>query len=197
VTQDPLVHTDSADPALAKLRSELSTLLDLEWADQIARVETLRAIYPHSIRSIPAGSLQDRIRQFKCFAYAFQLWRLRGLFDLTESRAVIFDDTLVNAMVAELHSKPRHDAVNQDLVIYSTDTGIVHAGMVSGQDVRSKWGTSYIWDHGTFEIPAEYGRSARYFAAPPPEVTTKRFLFHAERQIAAGRGEHRTDDSGD
>lgn len=149
-------------------------------------METLRAgHFPHSIRSISAGSLQDRILQFNCFAYAFQLWRLKGFFDLTEGRAVDFDDTLVNAMVAELDPKPRHDAVNCDIVIYSTDTRIVHAGMVSGQGVRSKWGTGYIWDHGTFEIPAEHGRSVRYFASQPPEVICERFLLHAGRQIDA------------
>jgi hypothetical protein len=175
----------SDDPAPAKLRSELSTLVDLEWAEQLARVETLRAIYPHSIRTGHTGPPSDWFREFKCIAYAFQLYQWAGLSDLTKNRAVIFDDTLVKAMVAELHEKPRQDAVDGDLIIYSTDTEIVHAGVVRGQGVRSKWGKAYVWDHATFEIPTEYGRSVRYFASQPREVTLERFLLHANRQIDA------------
>ena len=86
--------------------------------------------------------------------------------------------------MAELHDKPRHDAVDGDEVIYyATDGEIAHAGNVRGQGVRSKWGTSYIWEHGTFEIPAEYGWNVRYFASRPVEVYLERFLFHAKRQI--------------
>ena len=44
-------------------------------------------------------------------------------------------------MVAELIDKPRHEAVDGDLVIYSTETAIVHAGHVRGQGVCSKAGS--------------------------------------------------------
>ena len=87
--------------------------------------------------------------------------------------------------MAGLHEKSRTDAVDDDLVIYSTETRIVHAGIACGRGVRSKWGESYIWEHGTFEIPSEYGWEVHYYAAPPAEEMKERFRLHALRQLDA------------
>ena len=180
-----LIRADSEAP-LAGLRAELQKLLDFEWDQQRAIVEKLRAIYPHSIGALHSAEFHDRIREFNCFAFAFQVYRWSRFFDLRKaSPGVVFTETFVAAMLADLHEVTPSEAVEGDVVIYSTET-IVHAGIVHGQGVvRSKWGESYIWRHGTFEVPAEYGWEVHYFAALPLEVMVDRYRFHAERQMDA------------
>jgi hypothetical protein len=149
-------------------------------------IEKLREIYPHSIRSCHSRGPDQRVlREFRCITYAFQLHTLREFFEIRARWRITFDDDrLVTAIVDELLvEKSRHEAVDGDLVIYLTDTGIIHAGIVSGQSVCSKWGESFIWQHGLFEIPAEFGSKVRYFAALPPEVTLRRFRVYAARLI--------------
>jgi hypothetical protein len=175
------------DARLTDLRSQLSTLIDQEWRDQLVMVEQLRSIYPHSIRGFRLDPyFQDQILYFNCFAFAFQLIRWTGFFEYRKSPVVIFDHSLVNVLLAGASEKTDADVTDGDLVIYFTDTEtetITHAGLVFGSLVRSKWGTGHVWEHGTFEVPAQHGSMVRYFAPLPLELTVGRFQVHAEHQI--------------
>ena len=76
--------TVSNDPALSALRLELSALIDYKWSEQVNMVERMRTAYPHSIRPMKVDPFfLDRIGQFNCFAYAFQVARWDGFFELS------------------------------------------------------------------------------------------------------------------
>jgi hypothetical protein len=186
VQNDSSIPHPDPDPALAKLRSELSTLEDLKRTEHIARVETLRAIYPHSIgpANLP-NHMIEALPYFNCFEFAFRLIEAPVVLgEFRKYMAVVFDPMMVAALMADLQEKEPSDVVNKDLAIYFSDTGVTHAGIVKKPDeVLSKWGTGYIWFHGTFEIPAEYGQIVRYYAAPPFELMVERFRAHALQQM--------------
>jgi len=154
-------------------------------------IEKLRAIYPHSIR--PADLLSHMIEglhYFNCFEFAFRLIEAPVVLgEFRKYEAVVFDPMMVEALMANLAQKQFSEIVDGDLVIYCTDTGVTHAGITGAKRVLSKWGTGYVWFHGTFEIPAEYGQIVRYYAAPPLELMVERFRIHALKQLEEFRQE--------
>ena len=172
---------------LAQLRSALSAMEDWDWHQQVEKVEQLRPLYPHSIRPLgfgpPHETLFDRRREFNCLAYAFQLVVWQGFFEQRRHPAVKFTPTLAQAMLFGMVEKSAADKVDGDLVIYSNQTGIAHAGIVRGHGVHSKWGTGYAWEHGTLEIPAGYGSTVSYYASASIKSSVALFNGLAERQI--------------
>src|SRR5262245_10490380 len=145
------------DPALHRLRTELSRLFKCEWQEQYDKIKELRAIYPHSIRAVTLEpEVPVRTYGFGCFAFAFQLFKWNEYFDFVKEMNAFFTPWMITEFMNAnaLVEKPAGD--EGDLAIYSTDSEITHAGIVRGARVHSKWGTTFLWGHGTFEIPAEY-----------------------------------------
>ena len=60
---------------LRGLRSQLTSLKELPYRAQLAKLEELRGVYDHSIHAVEASVLQEHHRRanFNCFAYALQL----------------------------------------------------------------------------------------------------------------------------
>src|SRR5262245_35696752 len=134
-------------PNLTRLRSELSKLLPLTQPQQVALLDELTGIYPHSIESAGSGPI-EWVRQCNCYAFAFGLVAFPEFWDLKDHPvSPVVDLEFVAATLATTHEKLQAEATNEDVVIYSTEATIVHAGIVNGPRVRSKWGNTFIWDH--------------------------------------------------
>ncbi|MBB6523263.1 hypothetical protein [Pseudoteredinibacter isoporae] len=76
-----------------------------------------------------------------------------------------------------------------DLVLYSTSHErhyeICHAGLVEEDGkIISKWGLGGLWQHETFELPANYGKHTSYYAATDPERILNWFLKFARSRGA-------------
>src|SRR6267378_2171586 len=70
-------------------------------------------------------------------------------------------------LLPSVQEKSRKESTDGDVVVYSTDTAVVHSGIVQRHLVLSKWGGSgHLWEHGTFEMPASYGWIDRYYNRP-------------------------------
>jgi hypothetical protein len=53
----------------------------------------------------------------------------------------------------------RNDA--GEVVIYLRNGSPVHAGLITGKRVRSKWGIGGLWEHNLCEVPRFYGDMAQ------------------------------------
>jgi len=53
---------------------------------------------------------------------------------------------------------------NGEIIVYFDEAKPVHAGLMIGDRVRSKWGIGNTWEHELWEVPESYGNSARRFS---------------------------------
>jgi hypothetical protein len=157
---------------LAILRKCLGDSLERTLSERLDLLRKLKPIYPHSITQLLVEKhRRERMREYRCFAFALELDNWDGFFALTSRRLIIsaaLDIPFVELMLTKVAERPAGDVRDDDLVVYYSDDEIRHAGVVCGSLVRSKWGDTEFWHHATFEVPAEYGSTVRYFQRPFP-----------------------------
>ena len=94
-------------------------------------------------------------------------------------------DTPFRGIVANvLVEKPLTQATDGDIVIYFDKERPRHAGRFSDNKVISKWGdgATNIWKHELWEVPSDYGDTARAFQPPSPGAATKMYIAWAKDQ---------------
>ena len=66
------------------------------------------------------------------------------------------------------------------IIVYFRDSRPVHAGLVSGDMVISKWGgEGLLWKHGTWEVPSSYGQEIRRYDRVFVEAIEQEFERYA------------------
>src|SRR6185437_3291428 len=126
----------------------------------------------HSVRRVSTDWFW--LNTFNCYAYAFGLVgqpRYRLLYERYRDSALLksrFVSTLLSR--GELRPLPRQEAASGAVVLYSRQGKITHAGLVISDQlrIRSKFGPCELYEHGLREIPSDYGRGLRFYAAPDP-----------------------------
>jgi len=68
------------------------------------------------------------------------------------------------------------NSLDGGLVVYFCGDVPEHIGVMRGGRVVSKWGKNPVYNHGLFEVPAEYGDEVRYYQKPPEQFITTRFI---------------------
>jgi hypothetical protein len=74
------------------------------------------------------------------------------------------------------------------LVVYFRNDKPVHAGIVRGNQIRSKWGIGHLWEHGLWEVPSSYGDRVERCNIARPEQLQPQFEAYASALIAAKGG---------
>ena len=64
----------------------------------------------------------------------------------------------------------------------------MHAGLVAGQRVRSKWGIGNLWEHAIWEVPTSYGETAERFTIADVGALEPAFEAYAAELIASKGG---------
>ena len=70
-----------------------------------------------------------------------------------------------------------------DVVVYSDDGVVKHAGRVQDGMIVSKWGTAHLWWHRLYEVPLRYGSTVKFFKALASTDSELAFLHYAEEKL--------------
>src|SRR6266851_5671606 len=148
------------------LRRELDEIVNggkIAITDHPAAIAALTSRHPHSIRHLPELSKQP----YNCFTHAL------GLLDSDRVQKVLQRDAdwygfagikvgseFMARLIAD-QTLTSHSA--GELTVYFFDVTPRHAGLVTGERVRSKWGIGNLWDHAVWEVPASYGETVERY----------------------------------
>jgi hypothetical protein len=165
---------------LRKRLAEITTGRSAEdWPDMIG---ALRREFSHAISELNL----DIAQHFNCFAYALGLHNSPAYFTIASSTEEpnVFANTPFVAWLLQhrgLTPASRHVA-GEKLAIYFDQQSPTHAGRVHGERVTSKWGTGKFFEHGIWEVPADYGDHIEFFLTPELQSIERSFLRFAEQQ---------------
>ncbi len=150
--------------------------------DYLPMLEDLRREYPHTIVEIDSGA-DCRVN---CFAFALGLHR-SGVYwhvcALGWELKVFADPSFIRYLQGrgDLVERAFPDA-GESVIVYLDKAVAKHAGVWAGHRVRSKWGTGRCFEHGIWEIPANYGNESNYFDCPQITVVERAFKEYATAQ---------------
>lgn len=153
---------------------------------QVGAVAALAASHPHGIRleeEVPATL--EGPAQYTCFMFAL------GLAPPPAAVQAVMRDPagqfpgvdFVRSLVVKSRLRPAAPARDGDVVVYFKGEDPVHAGLLEGGDVVSKWGLGHLWRHACWEVPAAYGDTVRLFDALAHGAAATWFL-----EFASARG---------
>ena len=150
----------------------------------IALVDALMSEIPHTI--VPVQSVHD-LFTFTCLVHALgftgqvQYLAVAGLrVDKVFAGKAFASWLLRSGSLAEVNPS---DAVIGSLVMYFGGDGeFINVGLSKlNSRVESKWGQLGLYEHGLFEVPANYSDTVRYYKHLPYPVAIKLFYdFAAE-----------------
>ena len=176
------------------LRTELSRIINCSPVDvvgeervgawlrlQVQKISTLNEKFPHSILIETPWS--NDITGLNCYMHALGLnpeaikdWRWPGIQPDTPFVGSIVDNLLVEKSLSE--------ATDGDIVIYFDKERPRHAGRFSDKKIISKWGdgATNIWKHDLWEVPSDYGGTARAFRPLSEEQAAEAHIEWAKAQ---------------
>ena len=148
---------------VTEFRRELENIInkDIEnsFDEHIKPIENLKKIYPHTVKLYSRHELSG-----DCFLYVFRdkiPSKLMSIFQKVTNddryREVCKD--LISQGFLSLHNEQQE---NDKIIVYFKDGMAVHFGKIQNRRFISKWGKSFVWEHGFFEVPLCYGNVARF-----------------------------------
>jgi hypothetical protein len=108
-----------------------------DWTDHLRRIDELRVTYKHSIEPFSDPAVDDiPIHAYNCFMYSLGIARSNSVVTICDilRNETRIDGTFIefligNYLTSITDNKQRHDG---DVLMYSDETGIVHAGILQG-----------------------------------------------------------------
>ena len=196
------LSSDSLSPdTMVALRDEIDRIVhSLQTPnEQLAALEGIRATYPHSIRLTKLETIcelrDEEAPDYDCFTFALDLidcperiavreyaprnigrFKQPGVADVLPGSS--FLQFLLLPELSSLQSCGDHH-----IVVYFDRLGNAqHAGKVISGHVVSKWGMKgSLWEHGLWEVPSRYGRTARFYSRRPKDWIRKQWLEYLQR----------------
>ena len=170
------------------LRERLETFCNRVSPEKnIALVDALMSEIPHTI--VPVQSVHD-LFTFTCLVHVLgftgqdQYLAVAGLgVDKVFAGKAFASWLLRYGSLIEVNPS---DAVIDSLVVYLDGHGeFIHVGLSKlNSRVESKWGQLGLYEHGLFEVPANYGDTVRYYKHLPYPAAIKLFYdFAAENGL--------------
>ncbi len=156
-----------------KLRFELSEICKKHDSQAVPELNDLKNKYQHNILFIRSSS--EFPEDITGYEYALglansnnYLQKIKKLRDLGFYCAC--GNSFFMAWIADIKKLlipvNKKEITGGELIIYYEST-VKHAGIVKNKDtIRSKWGTSGMYEHGILEIPIEYGENYCFFLKP-------------------------------
>jgi hypothetical protein len=156
-----------------------------------ARLAEIAAEAPHTIRILPAP-LDEPQTEFNCVMHALELvGRIEDPYGRPFScwyADTAFLRSLIDRGVLQ-PSAPRPEAV----VTWSSAEGLRHVGVLVAPDrAASKWGVSYVFEHGLLEVPANYGNQLAFYSPLEPDDALDHLKTFYRVTCHPRYGEHRT-----
>lgn len=176
---------------MPSLRDALEEIVNggaLSVSEHPAAIARLAPRFPHSIRHIK----EEPERRYNCFMLALGLLQNDRVYDILQKDALWcgFADVKVGP---EYVDRLIHRAVlvrddSGPLIIYLSNDKPVHAGLVVGKGILSKWGIGLLWEHEVWEVPRSYGDVAERYALIRPDLVQSEFEEYADALVAAKGG---------
>lgn len=154
----------------------------------IALVDALKSEIPHTI--VPVQSLHD-LFTFTCLVHALgftgqdQYLAVAGLrVDKVFAGKAFASWLLQSGLLTEV--SPSDAAIGSLVMYFDRDEEFTHVGLSKlNSRVESKWGQLGLYEHGLFEVPANYGDTVRYYKQLPYSMAIKLFYdFAAESGVS-------------
>jgi hypothetical protein len=156
------------------------------WHLGVVAVLGLRSRFQHHIDLVreTLDTKEDyRAWRQNCHAYALGLWNSEEAWMLAESEAEAWPTGVfvLEQVMPLMRRRDVGEQQDQDIAVYfQADGSVPHSGRVSGNRVRSKWGsTGHLWDHGVLEVPLSYGVRCEFFAPPNFAAIVEAFKYFA------------------
>ncbi len=151
---------------------------DEDVGNQIVLVSDLEKTIPHTIKiEREAKQGEDASWRYNCFTYAFNLLDSQEFLDIIQQYPYLFADSSYVSYLIERHltSVDENKVRDGDYVIYFLHGEPKHAGRIRNNKIVSKWGMYHLWEHGFWEVPAEYGDEIHFFKKIPVEECVSAF----------------------
>lgn len=139
-----------------------------------AEIERLRQVYGHTVTVLPHdfGPYNRGEPEPSCYGLALGLADNPDYLRLVATAAKLTQEQpltseVVTRLVKNRVLRPRKKSKLGDVILYSSEVGIRHAGILMSEDrVRSKWGSDEVHEHGLWEVPIGYGDTAKFYLPP-------------------------------
>jgi hypothetical protein len=177
------------DPPTNALRQDLQRITDQYVGNegvprQPGLIEQLRSDSAHRITlEKPAVPGRPETFNFTCYQFALDIK------DSAEIRSIAHKSGHCDAKVGnrfaywlvreKLIERPHENVSDGDLIVYLDDRRAKHAGVVRGDRIVSKWGTSHMWQHAIHEVPGSFGDEVRFFRRPEQAMVIDWFREYA------------------
>jgi len=170
------------------LRKHLQEITEKDVSEHERLLEALRLKIPHSIEVVLFEEREGmQVSDFMCYEFAFDLYNFREYKNILErlpwrinpigadKKFVIF--FLRNNSLEEIQIKR-----DGDFIIYFEKNQPTHAGKLTKNRIRSKWGKGLILEHEIDEVPELYGNEVKYYKSISSEDLIDLFISYAEEE---------------
>lgn len=179
-----MTSRESLESQTETLRAALDRIMSLQ--SQSAFKSAFKEVQEqqnHTIHIIPAK--REWLDTFNCYAYALGIVdnpRYQALVERHHSALANSEFMSTLLVCGELIEINEANVRIGDLVIYSKDGRVTHAGVTvtDRQSVLSKWGPNELYEHGLWEVPESYGGQMQFAEAPD----TNRIIDLLEGHVA-------------
>jgi len=168
-----------------QLRERLACITrELAPDEHPAEIERLREEIAHSIELLEGAA---PISDYTCAVHAFDLiqdptYESVATFGLCKTFAgkefihFLLDQEL-------LEERALDDRAGGRLLMYFEGGDFQHIGTLLAENrLVSKWGMGHLWEHGIWEVPANYGDELRLFEAPADGAGLDLFIEYAKAE---------------
>ena len=154
---------------MTSLREELERIVNgvtVQITDHPQTIRRLKSRHPHSIQHVD----ECFGRPFNCFAYALGIAESESIYDLlyrdAERRVPLGVKVGAEFVVRLIEKRMLVEDSDGIALVYFRSDRPVHAGILDGCSVISKWGMGHLWNHYEWEVPISYGgKTVRYGSA--------------------------------
>jgi hypothetical protein len=176
---------------MSDLRDALETVVNsggVSMSDHPAAIAAISSRFQHSIQRVPdAGQ-----RPYNCYMFALGLLDNDRIYEILQKDAGWYGLAGVRVGPEFVSSVMQNGTVVKndagEVVIYLRDGSPVHAGLITGKRVKSKWGIGGLWEHNLWEVPRSYGDTAQTYTVARPELLESEFETYADELIASKGG---------
>jgi hypothetical protein len=146
--------------------------------DQPYAIEGLRKEYRHTIDLLEGSKLQ----KCNCYEYALNIdLELASWLGNSDLPDLFCAEHFISGLILQLQRIDPTDVSDNALAFYFNNDTIAHAGVMKGSRVISKWGKGHIYRHALLEVPANYGKTVRFYGAITNRLANRYFVDYARK----------------
>lgn len=144
---------------------------------------------PHTVEVRDGPAIIER---YTCVMHAFNLIENQEYADIIRAapQYVFASTDFLQRIIVREELLQREQPEAGGLVVYLSNHCAKHIGrMITPDRVESKWGIGHLYQHGIWEVPAQYGSEVKYFESLDTEDALDAFVEYAKQHGVAFEGD--------